>query len=92
MNRDLIKKKYKKKIDLLDYYNQKYYSENKSEVSDSDFDFLKKEIISLEKKYSYLKSKISPQTQVGYKPSKIFKKVFFLSLIKSSYLTNKYFL
>jgi len=38
-------------------------------------DFLKKEIISLEKKYSYLKSKISPQTQVGYKPSKIFKKV-----------------
>ena len=75
MNRDLIKKKYKKKIDLLDYYNQKYYSENKSEVSDSDFDFLKKEIISLEKKYSYLKSKISPQTQVGYKPSKIFKKV-----------------
>ena len=75
MNRDLIKKKYKKKIDLLDYYNQKYYSENKSEVSDSDFDFLKKEIINLEKKYSYLKSKISPQTQVGYKPSKIFKKV-----------------
>ena len=75
MNRDLIKKKYKKKIDLLDYYNQKYYSENKSEVSDSDFDFLKKEIISLEKKYNYLKSKISPQTQVGYKPSKNFKKV-----------------
>jgi len=75
MNKSLIKKKYKKKIDLLDYYNQKYYSENISEISDLNFDNLKKEIVSLEKKYSFLKSKKSPQVQVGFKPSKNFKKV-----------------
>tara|TARA_B100001063_G_scaffold119475_1_gene111597 strand:+ start:1635 stop:3665 length:2031 start_codon:yes stop_codon:yes gene_type:complete len=75
MNKNLIKKKYKEKIKLLDYYNQKYYSENKSKISDANFDILKKEIIELEKKYTYLKSKSSPQTQVGFKPSKNFKKV-----------------
>ena len=75
MNKDLIKEEYKKKIKLLNYYNQQYYNENTSQISDSDFDFLKKEVIELEKKYSFLKSKKSPQTQVGYKPSKNFKKL-----------------
>ena len=76
MNKDLIKKDYKKKIELLNYYNQKYYNENNPEISDSEFDNLKKNIIDLEKKFNFLKSKNSPQTQVGYKPSKNFKKVF----------------
>ena len=75
MNKNLIKKKYQKKIELLNYYNLKYYNDNISEVSDSYFDNLKKEIIDLEKKYIFLKSNKSPQIQVGYKPSKIFKKV-----------------
>ena len=76
MNKDLIKKDYKKKIELLNHYNQKYYNENNPEISDSEFDNLKKNIIDLEKKFNFLKSKNSPQTQVGYKPSKNFKKVF----------------
>ena len=42
MNKDLIKKDYKKKIELLNYYNQKYYDENNPEISDSEFDDLKK--------------------------------------------------
>ena len=75
MDKDLIKKKYKDKIDLYDYYSRKYYDENISEISDSTFDNIKKEIIDLEKKYSFLNSKKSPQIRVGYKPSKIFKKV-----------------
>ena len=75
MNENLIKKKYKNKIQSLDHYNQKYYNENISEISDSNYDILKKEIIELEKKYSFLKSKKSPQIQVGYKPSKNFRKV-----------------
>ena len=36
--------------------------------------YLKKEIIELEKKYDYLKSKNSPQIIVGFRPSKNFKK------------------
>ena len=75
MNKDLIKKDYKKKIELLNYYNQKYYNENNPKISDSEFDNLKKDIIDLEKKFNFLKSKKSPQIQVGYKPSKNFKKV-----------------
>ena len=49
MNKTLIKN-YKKKIELLNYYNKKYYDENISEISDSDFDKLKRDIVSLEKK------------------------------------------
>jgi DNA ligase (NAD+) len=74
MKKDLVKKEYQKKVDLFSYYSKKYYNENTSEISDSKFDHLKKEIIQLERKYNFLKSKKSPQTQVGYKPSKIFKK------------------
>ena len=75
MNKDLIKKDYKKKIKEFNHYNRKYYNENTSEISDSEFDTLKKDIIDLEKKYRFLKSKNSPQIQVGYKPSKNFKKL-----------------
>mgnify|MGYP001277426110 CR=1 FL=1 len=75
MNENLIKKNYKEKIKLLNYYNKKYYDENISEVSDFEFDGLKNEIIELEKKYDFLSSKNSPQIQVGFKPSKNFKKV-----------------
>ena len=41
MNKNEVKKNYKKKIELLDFYNKKYYDENISEISDSDFDLLK---------------------------------------------------
>ena len=75
MNKNLIKNNYKKKIDLYNYYNKKYYDENISEIPDSDFDQLKKDIIELEKQFKYLKSKKSPLKTVGYKPSKNFKKV-----------------
>jgi len=76
MNIDLVKKNYKKKIKLLNYYNKKYYDENISEITDSDYDSLKKKILALENKYQFLKSKSSPSKIVGYKPSKNFKKAF----------------
>ena len=76
MNKDLIKKKYQKKIKLYNYYNKKYYNENVSEITDSEFDDLKNEIIFEEKKYNFLKDKKSPSLNVGFKPSKNFKKVF----------------
>ena len=75
MSDDLIKKKYNKKIKLLNNYNKKYYDQNISEVSDIIYDNLKREIINLEKKYNFLKSLNSPQVNVGYKPSKNFKKI-----------------
>jgi len=60
MNKEVIRKNYKKKIKLINDYNQKYYDENLPIISDSDYDELKKEILSLEKKYSFLRSKDSP--------------------------------
>ncbi len=75
MKKDLIQKGYKNKIKSLNYYNKKYYNDNISEITDSEYDQLKKSIIDLEKKYKYLKVKNSPSEKVGYKPSKNFKKV-----------------
>ena len=74
MNKDLIKKKYKEKIELYNYYCKKYYDENISEISDADFDDLKKKIVEIEKKNQFLKNKNSPSNIVGYKPSKNFHK------------------
>jgi len=75
MDKNLIKKNYKKKIELYNYYNKKYYDENISEITDAAFDDLKNEIIDLEKKNTFLSNKKSPLESVGYKPSKNFKKV-----------------
>ncbi len=75
MDKKIIKKEYLKKIELLNNYNQKYFNENKSIISDSSYDKLKKEIISLEKNYSFLDHKYSPTKTVGHKPSRYFKKI-----------------
>ncbi len=70
-----INQKYLKKIKLLQKYNKHYYNLNKPLIDDFKFDELKSEIIDLEKKYKFLKNKSSPSNSVGFKPSKIFKKV-----------------
>ena len=74
MNKKLIRNIYKKKIALIKNYNKKYYNENISDIADSDFDELKREIISLEKNYNFLKDENSPSITVGHKPLRHFKK------------------
>ena len=75
MNSKKIENLYLKKIKLLDKYNKIYFDENESQISDFEYDQLKNEILLLEKKYKFLKSKNSPSQSVGFKPSKIFKKI-----------------
>jgi DNA ligase (NAD+) len=75
MKNKLIEKEYLKKIDLFKKYNQSYYSDNISIISDKEFDILKKKILEIENKYKLLKNKFSPSVSVGFKPSKNFKKV-----------------
>ncbi len=75
MNDDKIEHDYLKKISLLKKYNKKYFIENVSIIPDADYDDLKKEIFLLEKKHSFLSHRDSPSKNVGYKPSKNFKKV-----------------
>ena len=75
MNKKEIKEKYQEKIKLINKLNKFYYNENKSLVSDAEYDQLKKEIFQIEAKYNFPKSKYSPSLLVGHKPSKNFQKV-----------------
>ena len=74
MNKKKIKDQYKKKIELLNDYNKFYYDYSKPKVSDKEYDEFKAEILLLESNYKFLKSKKSPSENVGFKPSKNFKK------------------
>ena len=75
MSNQLVWKEYNEKIKLINYYNKKYYNNNISKISDSEYDTLKKEILELERKYKYLNHKSSPSKIVGHKPSRYFKKI-----------------
>ena len=75
MDKIKIKKDYNKKIKKLIKLNKHYYDFSKPLVDDKDYDQVKEEILSLEKKYQFLKDKNSPSKIVGFKPSKNFKKV-----------------
>ena len=75
MTSSLIKKNFLGKIKLFKKYNKYYYEKNKSVITDQEFDILKKDIIDLENKYKFLNSEKSPSKLVGFKPSKVFKKV-----------------
>ena len=70
-----IKKEYEKKIEKILIYNENYYDKNSPIVTDKEYDILKKEILSLEKKYNFLRSEKSPSKIVGFRPSKNFKKI-----------------
>ena len=74
MNKKEILNDYKKKIKLLNIYNQHYYNKNEPKVADREYDILKQDILLLEQKYKFLISNNSPSITVGYKPSRNFKK------------------
>ena len=61
-------------IDKINYHNKRYYLDDKPEISDSEFDLLLKELISLEKQFPTLKTNTSPSQKVGGFVSTNFKK------------------
>ena len=75
MQRKEIEKIYIKKINKLKKYDQAYFEHDSSLISDRDYDNIKQEILSLEKKYKYLKHENSPSLTVGYLPTDKFRKV-----------------
>ena len=75
MKKEEIIRLYKDKIKKFTYNNFLYFEKSTPEISDAEFDALKKEILQLEKDYTFLKHKNSPSKKVGFKPSKNFKKV-----------------
>ena len=73
MNKN-IKQSYLKKIYEFKKHNKFYYENSSPLISDKEYDKLKKEILDLEKKYTFLKNNFSPSQTVGFKPSKNFLK------------------
>ena len=74
MDKFKIKKNYLNKINEFQKHNKLYYDDSFPILSDKEFDDLKEEIIKLEKKYKFLKNKLSPSNSTGFKPSKNFLK------------------
>ena len=74
MKNNKIKVIYQNKIKELQKHNRLYYQKSSPIISDNKFDNLKSEIIELEKNFNFLKSNLSPTFNVGFKPSKNFKK------------------
>ena len=75
MKFEKLKKDYLKKIQKIHKYNKSYYDKSYSLISDQEYDKLKKEILELEKKYTFLNHNESPSKTVGFKPSKNFEKI-----------------
>ncbi len=75
VSKNIIEKEYLEKISLVKKYNEAYYLNSNPKVSDAFYDELKKKILDLEKKYTFLSSNDSPSKTVGFKPSKNFQKV-----------------
>ena len=50
MKNNSIKESYLKKINLIQKYNKSYYNKSNPIVTDQEYDFLKRQLISLENK------------------------------------------
>ncbi len=74
MNEVELRKYYNKKIAEIKKYNKLYFEDSSPIISDSKYDKIKKEILDLEKKYSFLNSISSPSNSLGFTPSKNFIK------------------
>ncbi len=74
MKESEIRNYYYKKINELKKHNKLYFDKSSPKISDKEYDEIKKEILDLEKKYSYLKSSLSPSNSLGFTPSKNFIK------------------
>ena len=75
VNKTKISKEFKQKISLLKKHNKLYFSKDNPEISDAEYDQIKKEVLDLEKKHSFLANLNLVSKIVGTAPSSKFKKV-----------------
>jgi DNA ligase (NAD+) len=66
---------YKKKIDLLRKHNKAYFIDDDPQITDANYDDLKKDILNLEIKYNFLSKINLKKPGVGSPPSNKFKKI-----------------
>ncbi len=70
-----ITKIYRNKVKQLNRHNKLYFSDDNPEISDSEYDELKKDVIKLEDKYLFLKKLNLIKGKIGSPPSNKFKKI-----------------
>ena len=69
------KKRHSELVEEILYHDQKYFQKDDPEISDSEYDFLKRELEDLENLYPSLQTQESPTKKVGAAPSETFQKV-----------------
>jgi DNA ligase (NAD+) len=79
MNNGKAKKRIEKLKETINHYRYLYHVLDKSEISDSALDSLKKELFDLEQLYPNLITPDSPTQRVGGKPLKEFAKVWHMA-------------
>ncbi len=77
-SKNSLLKIYKKKIKEIKKHNNLYFNHDRPEISDEEYDYLKKDIINLEKKNLFLKKLGLLDKIVGSKPLNKFKKIHHL--------------
>ncbi len=70
------KKEIEKLTEKINYHNDLYYQQNKSEITDFEFDQLLEKLIELEKQFPQLKGPNSPSQRVGGTITKEFATVY----------------
>lgn len=69
------KERIKELIEIIEHHNYKYYGEDSPEISDSEYDNLMKELISLEEEYPQYRKEDSPTSRVGGIPLSKFDQI-----------------
>lgn len=76
MQPDQAKKEIEKLTKLINYHNDLYYQQSKTEISDQEFDALLRSLISLEEQFPQYRAADSPTQRVGGTITKEFASVF----------------
>lgn len=75
MTEQEAKKEVDKLVDQINYHNDLYYQQSKTEISDYDFDQLLARLIQIENQFPHLKTSESPSQRVGGTVTKEFATV-----------------
>jgi DNA ligase (NAD+) len=78
-NKKKIINQHKNKLNNLIKHNKFYYINDDPQITDSQYDNIKKELLELEKNYPYLKKKKTVSKIIGAEPSNKFDKIKHLS-------------
>tara|TARA_B100001989_G_scaffold62284_1_gene41945 strand:- start:4568 stop:6592 length:2025 start_codon:yes stop_codon:yes gene_type:complete len=75
INKSIIKNQIKNLVDKINYHDDLYYKKNYQEISDQEYDQLRKNLIDLEKQFPEEKISNNPNKKIGKLDSENFKTI-----------------